>query len=65
MKNTADKSYSVRRTKQNMSCLHQIVLFVARKNQGSLKMKTLVDSSFVKYYSNSGQYFSLKTIVLR
>ena len=65
MKNTADKSYSVRRTKQNMSCLYQIVLFVARKNQGSLKMKTLVDSSFVKYYSNSGQYFSLKTIVLR
>ena len=31
MKNTADKSYSVRRTKQNMSCLYQIVLFVARK----------------------------------
>ena len=65
MKNTADKSYSVRRTKQNMSCLYQIVLFVARNNQSSLKMKTLVDSSFVKYYSNSGQYFSLKTIVLR
>ena len=45
-KNTANKNSGVRRIKQNR--LYQIVLFVARKNQGSLKTNKQVDWSSIK-----------------
>ena len=46
------------------SCLYPIVLFMARKNRGSLKIKKLVDQNSIRYYSDIRQYPKLKTVVL-
>ena len=44
-KNTSNKIYILRRTKQIDSFLYKIMLFMAIKNQVSLKLRKLVDWS--------------------
>ena len=42
-KNAENKNYSVRRTEQNRLMLSKTLLFEARKKQGLLKIKKLVN----------------------
>ena len=56
---TSNKSSNITRTKQNRVNFYQIVLFVVRNNQVSLKIKKKVDQNSIKQYSINWWHFDL------